>query len=343
MGAAVLWLQSLPAIGAVIARDALPTGNRPATMVRTPFTPSTIAAMDLVCPAASFAAGWYHRADVSVSAPGFEATIPTSFCEVPGRAGRDGRKLASFLFLHGADSNALEWRHVMLALSERGHQCTALDWWSGGWTDRSAITRALELQPSPPRPWELVRAHTISFWEQHLGGEKVVLVGTSLGGAVALDLVAAHPEAFEALVLIDAGGQSYKAPAPDVVTALAPIALTVKRIAAYLQKRSPDEGIRLVAAHRDEPDWLEAGGEYLRSGSYARAVGPELIRTVQARTLVVWGEKDPILPLSDAYAFERDLPNCAGIRVVPGTGHSPHLEDPGPVIEHLHEFVQSLS
>lgn len=335
MVAAVL----LPAISALAV--VRPTGDLPAILLRTPFTPATIAAMDLVCPAASFASGQYLRADISVSAPGFEATtIPTTFCEVAGRAWLDGRKL---LFLHGADSNALEWRHVMRGLSERGHQCTALDWWSGGWTDRGAITRALQLQPSPPRPWELVRAHAMSFWDQHLHGEKVVLVGTSLGGAVALDLAAAHPEAFEALVLIDAGGQSYKAPAPDVVTALAPLALTVKRIAAYLQKRSPDEAIRLVAAHRDEPDWLAAGREYLRSGSYARAVGPELIRTVQTRTLVVWGENDPILPLADAYAFERDLPDCVGVKVVPNTGHSPHLEDPGPVIEHLHEFLQSLA
>eukprot|EP00967_Tisochrysis_lutea_P121417 scaffold200065_cov34-Tisochrysis_lutea.AAC.1 len=369
----------------------------PAT-TRVPFTPASLAAIPLSCPAASAAAAAYLRAPVSVSssssssssssaaaaalppppppppsscaaaatvstttstalaaaaasssdssasrawrsyAPrGFDATIETSFCQLRGCG--DGRRL---LFLHGADSNALEWRHLIGDLAQKGHSCTALDWWSGGWTDRAAITRALEAQPTPPRPWELVRAHAMSFLEQHMDDGPVVLVGTSLGGAVALDLAASHPEAFEALVLIDAGGQSYKAPAPDVVTALAPIALTVKRIAAYLQKRSPDEAVRLVAAHRDEPGWLEAGEQYLRSGSYARAVGPDLIRTVQPRTLVIWGERDPILPLSDAYAFERDLPNCAGVRVIPGAGHSPHLEDPRPVIDHLHEFLDSL-
>jgi len=234
-----------------------------------PFAPPAVSAMNLLDADAVWAMGRFFRADVPVAAPGFAATISTSFCDVPAAGLRDGRK---FLFLHGADSNALEWRYVMRELSERGHECTALDWWSGGWTDRGAITRALEAQPSPPRPWELVRAHTMSFCEQHFEGDRVVLVGTSLGGAVALDLAAAHPEAFEALVLIDAGGQSYKAPSPDVVTALAPVALAVKRIAAYLQKRSPDEATRLVAAHRDEPGWLEAGAQYLRSGSYARAV-----------------------------------------------------------------------
>ena len=68
-----------------------------------------------------------------------------------------------------------------------------------------------------------------------------------------------------------------------------------------------------------------------------------MIRTVQPLTLVVWGELDPILPLEDAYAFSRDLQNCAGVRVVPGAGHSPHLEDPAPVVDHLHDFALSLS
>lgn len=181
---------------------------------RTPFIPASIAEMDLSDEAARWAVGQLRRASVLVQAPGFEATIKTSFAAVPAAGARDGRRL---LFLHGADSNFLEWRFVMRELSDLGHECTALDWWSGGWTDRAAITRALEAQPTPPRPWELVRAHALAFWEQQLGGEPVVLVGTSLGGAVALDLAANHPHAFEALVLIDAGGQSYKAPAPEVV------------------------------------------------------------------------------------------------------------------------------
>ena len=256
--------------------------------------------------------------------------------------GQNGRPL---LFLHGADSNALEWRHVMRALAspEAGAlDCTSLDWWSGGFTDREPITQVLQGQPTPPQPWVLVREHIRSFWEQQLGAEPVVLVGTSLGGAVAIDFAASHPEAVAALVLVDAGGQSYKSPSPDAVTALAPVVLQVKRFAAFVQSRVPAEDTRLVALHRSEPGWLEAGAEYLRSGSYQRAVGPELIRKVPQRTLVVWGEDDDILPVEDAAAFERDLVDCAGVEIIPGSGHSPHLDNPRPVTEKIRSFVESL-
>ena len=57
---------------------------------------------------------------------------------------------------------------------------------------------------------------------------QVILVGASLGGAVAIDFASTHPEAVRKLVLVDAGGESYKAPAPAVVAALARPVLTVK-------------------------------------------------------------------------------------------------------------------
>ena len=262
--------------------------------------------------------------------------IATTFC----RAGTGKPRL---LFLHGADSNALEFRHVMRALTtDSGFDCTSLDWWSGGFTDRQPITDVVAKQPTPPRPWELTNEHIHAFWQQQLGGEPIVLVGTSLGGAVALDFAAAHPEAVSNLILIDAGGQSYKSPSPDAVTALAPVVLQVKRFAAFVQERLPAEDVRLVALHRSQPGWLAAGSEYLRSGSYQRQVGPELIKTMGVRTLVIWGEDDDILPVEDAASFERDLPLCVGVEIVAGSGHSPHLDNPMPVIEIIRNFVAAL-
>jgi pimeloyl-ACP methyl ester carboxylesterase len=266
--------------------------------------------------------------------------IQTTFCRCGPSAASSAKKSSAkkVLFLHGADSNALEWRHIMADLSDV-RDCVALDWWSGGFTERGPITDVLVKQPTPPTPWLSIRSHILAFWESVLDSEPVVLVGTSLGGAVALDFAASHPEAVSELVLIDAGGQSYKSPDADTVTALAPIVLKVKQIAAWVQARVPDEGVRLVALHREEPGWLEAGGEYLRSGSYQRAVGPALIRTVPQKTLVVWGEDDDILPVQDAAAFERDLPDCDAVKIIPKSGHSPHLDNPSAVSLHLREFL----
>jgi len=277
----------------------------------------------------------YRSVTVPVTLGPSERPVATTFC----RAGRRDAGTPRVLFLHGADSNALEWRHVMRSL-EKDYDCCALDWWSGGFTEREQITTMLQKQDQP-QPWLPVREHIRAFWEQEIA-EPVILVGTSLGGAVALDFAAAHPEAVRALVLVDAGGQSYKAPDPDTVSALAPVALQVKRLAAFVQQRIPSEDVRLVALHRSEPYWKAALGEYLRSGSYQRVVGPELIRTVPQRTLVVWGEDDDILPLADAHAFDRDLQDCAGVKVIAGSGHSPHLDNPAAVVGPLKSFLEQI-
>ena len=73
----------------------------------------------------------------------------------------------------------------------------------------------------------------------------------------------------------------------------------------------------------------------------SRRVGRPLIKTVAQPTLVVWGTDDDILPLSDAYAFEQDLQQCVAVKEVAGSGHSPHLDNPDVVVNHLKEFILS--
>ena len=50
---------------------------------------------------------------------------------------------------------------------------------------------------------------------------------------------------------------------------------------------------------------------------------------------------DDILPLSDAYAFQQDLQQCVAVKEVAGSGHSPHLDNPDVVVNHLKEFILS--
>ena len=97
--------------------------------------------------------------------------------------------------------------------------------------------------------------------------------------------------------------------------------------------------VYFVSLHRDQPGCYEASLLYLKAGSMARRVDQSTVKRVPQPTLVVWGSEDDILPLSDAYAFQRDLPDCVGVREVEGSGHSPHLDNPSPVVAHLREFI----
>ena len=343
-----------PRILAMLAATAAAMTNdppmRPRRLGATYSVPSWMpdAALEINEPSAVLALGRIRRSVVRVEASSLDADMTTCFWRTDKFARASSPKL---VFLHGADSNCFEWRYLAEKLGANGLDCTCVDWWSGGFTDREPITRALTESGGELKPWTLVRAHLDAFLHQQffspdVGGnaEDVVLIGASLGGAVAIDYAAAHPERVKALILLDAGGESYKAPSADAVKALAAPVLAVKSLAAWLvSKVDGSEEARINGLHRTEPGWREAYGAYLASGGYQARVTPELIRTLSVPTLVVWGRNDPILPLSDAYAFARDLgAQCYGVREVAGAGHSPHLDDPAVVAKHVSTFLEEL-
>ena len=48
---------------------------------------------------------------------------------------------------------------------------------------------------------------------------------------------------------------------------------------------------------------------------------------IQLPTLIIWGERDPVVPLANGYRFVRDIPQ-AQLRRVGSCGHTPQLEAP---------------
>ena len=271
----------------------------------------------------------------ALGVPGVAADTATSFYAASSDEADEQPRV---LFLHGGDSTCLEWRSVLKRLGSSPDfacDCIAVDWWTGGWTARAPITEACN---AGAQPWDCIRAHLRAFWEAECGGRPVHLVGTSMGGAVALDFASTHPEAVDKLVLVDSGGESYAAPPPLIGRLLAPVCPVVLRLLAWALPRFGGEAGYLASLHRNEPGWQDAYVAYLGSGGYARRVGRERIRAVPHETLVLWGANDPVLDPADAASFARDLPRCAGVRTIAGAGHAPHMDAPDEVAAALTEF-----
>ena len=112
------------------------------------------------------------------------------------------------LLLHGADASIMEWRFLVPRLSELGVSSVAVDWWSGGFTEREGLLEQLDAASPGPgpvqgtQPWDVVQQHLFAFWKKELRGQPVIVVGASLGGAVALDFAARFPEAVAGLVRV---------------------------------------------------------------------------------------------------------------------------------------------
>src|SRR5258707_9063130 len=104
------------------------------------------------------------------------------------------RDLPTIVFLHGGALNAHTWDLCCLALRDDFH-CVALDQRGHGDTDWSHdADYSMDAQ----------LADTKGFVD-HLGLDKFILVGMSLGAINSLAFAIAHPERLDNLVIIDAG------------------------------------------------------------------------------------------------------------------------------------------
>ena len=180
-------------------------------------------------------------------------------------------------------------------------------------------------------------ADVVSFLDRR-GLDHVTLVGSSSGGLVAQRVAADHPERVSQLVLVGAPHSLQDVVLPeelrrltdpmdaDVVRGFTTM-LTHRPLPEALVEAAVSDGLR-VAAHV----WL-ATLEGLVSEP-----PPSQRATIQAPTLVLWGEYDGVLARSQAEALVRDIKG-ARLVVLSDTGHLPLWECPRAVAAEIAAFI----
>ena len=176
-------------------------------------------------------------------------------------------------------------------------------------------------------------------------GEPVVLLGASLGGAVAIDFAVNKPELVKGLVLVDA--QGYIDGVPQMPEWMSRLGLKVLRswplrsYANQISYSSPEtyateDAVRVGKLHLDMRHWEDASVSFMRSGGYSIV---DIIPKVQCETLILWGKDDNILEPAYAEKFLADIGNST-LKMVDRCGHVPHLEQPIFVGEALKAFQE---
>jgi pimeloyl-ACP methyl ester carboxylesterase len=191
-----------------------------------------------------------------------------------------------------------------------------------------------------------------------LGHERATLVGHSLGGGVALQFTYQFPEMVERLVLVSSGGLG-----PDVSPVLRAAALPgadlfisatagIGQRAGSLLGRGfgllgmrPNHDLAEVArgyATLADPDRRKAFLATLRAvvGTEGQRVAAldRLYLAEALPLLIVWGDRDPIIPVEHGEEAHRALP-ASRLEIFEGVGHVPQLESPGSFIAALERFL----
>lgn len=147
----------------------------------------------------------------------------------------------------------------------------------------------------------------------HLGIERCKAIGISMGGNILLHMTTMQPERIEAMVVVSAT-MYYPEQARKIMAAVP---------AAENQPQS--EWDRMRRQHKLGDEQIVALWQWahtLKDSYDDMNFTPEKLAAIKARTLVVYGDRDPLYPVEMGVALYRAIPNSA-LWVVPGGGHGP--------------------
>jgi pimeloyl-ACP methyl ester carboxylesterase len=183
---------------------------------------------------------------------------------------------------------------------------------------------------------------------------RVDIVGNSMGGFVAAEVAIQFPERIDQLILVSAAGitsanvaQRPVLTAGRVATAMVSYGAARHREVA-LRPRSRHLALALVARY---PALLRADLAY--EGFFKGAGKPgfddalraclvydfrDRLPEIRQPTLIVWGERDSIIPVKDAEVFERLIPDSRKV-VMRDTGHIPMAERPSTFNDLMMDFL----
>jgi pimeloyl-ACP methyl ester carboxylesterase len=251
------------------------------------------------------------------------------------------------VFVHGLTGSSTTWREVMPVLAER-HTVLAPDLLGHGESAKPRGDYSLGAHASGVR--DLMVA---------LGIERATFVGHSLGGGVALQLAYQFPQRLERLVLVASGGLG-----KEVTPLLRAVALPGSEVVLPLILSSQLHGalstvgdllgrlgVRLNGTSREV--WRSYTGLSEIRGRTAfvhtvRSVIDPRGQRVSAMdrlylasgvpTLIVWGDRDRIIPVTHAHRAHEAIPNSR-LAVIPGAGHFVPIEAPGAFLRVLESFM----
>jgi pimeloyl-ACP methyl ester carboxylesterase len=247
------------------------------------------------------------------------------------------------LFVHGLGSSSLRWVDIPEALSKYFHTIT-VDLIGSG------------LSEKPQNADYTIKGFSkfiVDFLIERVGimdkeHKKISIVGHSLGGYIAAQVAIENKEMIEKLVLIDSSGlleaptqllKDYRVAATDINP------LTrherVKRVLEDLYA-SPSRLLPVLVdlfGYTIEKPGAKHAFEVAFDNSTTTQIDPNGFKQIEdIPCLVIWGEKDNLIPIEYYYKLKQQLPK-ANSAIIADAGHAPFVEKTALVYEKLRTFL----
>lgn len=234
------------------------------------------------------------------------------------------------VLLHGMASSLHSWDYLIPGLTRRGHKVYALD----------LLGHGRSYKPKHPEDYHIQSyyRHFVEWLEAtKLSGTQFSIVGHSMGAYLSLLYALAHPQQLKRLVLVD---PFYS---PEQMSWRLKMSARRPQISAWMMRATPAwlaypfvrynpavaRQIPARVLNRMARDYGRVDPNIVFTAATTRDLSKHLPE-IQTEALVIWGEKDPTLAPNSFPRLVRRLP-AAQARVIPHTGHLPHLAKAGEV------------
>lgn len=244
----------------------------------------------------------------------------------------------ALLLLAAGAHDRRDWDLVRPALAVR-FRTVALDWPGHG---ESPVAGG-SWRPSAPGFADLVEDVVAA-----LDLAPVAVMGNSVGGFAAARLAIRHPDRVGALVLVDSGGFAPVTPVsrafcaamsrPGFLRAAYPgFARWYLRSGGLAARRARE---RAVATAR------RPGGTEIVNGLWRSFATPDhdlrpLAGRIAAPTLLVWGRRDPVIPVGVARRLVRSIPDARLVEL--DAGHTPFVTRPDEFVAAVVPFLERVT
>jgi len=236
------------------------------------------------------------------------------------------------LLLHGLGASAERWSRVVPIFAKHFH-VVAPDIIGFGYSDKPEVSYTI------PFFVDFVKGFANSLGMEHLN-----LIGASLGGHIAAELAITSKNMIEKLVLVTPAG-IMKEPTPVlnyyIAAALYPTFDNAKK--AFERLAGSPNAVDIVYA-RDFVNRMQLpNAKYaFMSSIMGSKAAPNLsgrLSRIEAPTLIVWGEKDGMIPVRYAGKFQNKIKGSQ-LAIIKSSGHTPYFEKPEVFSDIVLEFLK---
>lgn len=246
---------------------------------------------------------------------------------------KTGSSKKNLVLIHGLGASAERWAPVLPHL-EKHYNIIVPDLIGFGYSDKPNTDYTAEFF-----------AKFVSSFVDTLGLERTAIMGSSLGGQIAVEYTAANQQSVDRLILVSpAGAMKQSTPALDayVMAALYPDTETAKNAFTMMTGNNKDVNQNIIDDFVQRMRLPNAKFAFM-STLLGLKNAPEIttrLEKILVPTLVVWGELDPVIPIKYAATFVREIRDCRFYQME-NCGHTPYVEDPENFANLVLDFLKT--